>query len=187
MTWFALGISILAVAMTFFFRSKNKEVVRALEASQENEAELTQTLAEILDSDGTIRGQLMLPGKMSTDDAVVRLAEAEKAMTEVLERLNKERANKKDIETLVEAVNGDSVVQIRLPGKAVTPNNTPCGQMCKHAFFVKSERWEIGNGFSGEWDCKAGQGRKCDEVRDQFLDANNQCVMFVTKELGDKS
>ncbi len=167
MTWFALGISILAVAMTFFFRSKNETMARALKASKKHEAELVQTLTEVLDSDGTVRGQLMLPGKMSTDDATLKLLEAEKAMTEALERLSKERANKKDIETLVEAINRDSLVQIRLPGKAIAPNKTPCGQLCKYAIECIDD-----------WHCEANKGYTCDESRPEFLDANNQCVMF---------
>ena len=174
MTWFALGISILAMAMALFSRSKHETVARALKASQEHETELVQTLAEILDSDGTVRGQLMLPGKMSTDEATLKLAKAEKTITELLEKWDQERVNRKDIETLVEAVNGDSLVQIRLPGKAVAPNRTPCGALCKHAFHVSKEE---------EYYCSAGINmdeypNTCRMVRPQFLDVNNQCVMF---------
>ena len=181
MTWFALGISILAVAMTFFFRSKNETMARALKASKKHEAELTQTLAEVIDSDGTVRGQLMLPGKMPTDDAMIKLHEAETSLDTLIDQveylrneLKQERENNEGIKTLVEAVNGDSVVQIRLPGKAVTPNKTPCGALCKHMFHV-NDKDHCKVGYTGD-------GNRCHQSREQFLDTNNQCIMFERKE-----
>jgi hypothetical protein len=169
MTWLALGISILAVVMTFFFRSKNQTMSRALKAAQDRETEMTKTLVDILDEDNNIRGQLMLPGKVPTDEAIVKLNEATEAMSEMLEKLNKERVNKKDIEMLVELVNnnGASAVQIRLPGEKVYPTKTPCGDLCKHSFWAKKE-----------WNCNAGRGNSCDNARPRFLDAEKQCIMF---------
>ena len=181
MTWAAFCVSILSVALVFFFRSKNETVIRALNASQERESELEQTLVEILDGDGNICGQLMLPGKTSTNKAMIALQKAEvsleaiTAQTDDLRRnIEQERENNENIKVLVEAVNGDSIVKIRLPGKTVTPNRTPCGMLCKHTFHIKDLS-----------HCNIGytkNGNRCSESRKEFLDVNNQCVMFERRE-----
>ena len=54
------------------------------------------------------------------------------------------------------------------------PNTTPCGKLCKHAFWMQERK---------DWLCGAGQGRPCDHVRKHLKipgDPNN-CSMFERK------
>ena len=48
---------------------------------------------------------------------------------------------------------------------------TPCGDMCKLAFWKDSHRSDIGG-----WRCKADQGRSCDSARPKFVDNDGECV-----------
>ncbi len=178
--------------MTFFFRGKNTKVLLALKESKAREASLVQTLTAVVDSDGEVRGQLMLPGKVPTDEALVKLKAAEGEIQRVTgeaaklrREIDAERKNNEKVTQLVEAVNNGSVVQIRLPGSVVKPDRTPCGDMCKYAYFVDkhgdihtSTKGERPYEQSGKWRCKARQGNLVSSSRQYFLDANNQCVMF---------
>jgi len=74
--------------------------------------------------------------------------------------------------SLAEIVNqkGNVLHQLRLPGSCKIPNKTPCGELCKLAFFK-----------DGIFNCRANKGIDARLSRDMFLDNNNQCVMFERK------
>jgi len=187
-----IGMLLLSAATAALFCSgfvyvQGRSTRKALQISKQKETELAQTLAELVDGDGNIRGQLMLPGKMPTDEAVIELKKATVALEKMTaraddlqEKLEKAQQNNEHIEAIVELFNQNQTVQIRLPGKTVFPNKTPCGKLCKHSMFVSSGN-KVGaseNTFHGMWACLADQGIDCDQARKKFLDASNQCVMF---------
>lgn len=124
------GFSFYVVVSDIWNKKKNIKAIddgkRALKEAQEEidkRLELEQTLADILDEDGNIRGKLRLPGS--------------------------------------------------LPKK---PNKTPCGRLCKHAFFDTREI--VGDLHHGDWRCLAGSGDIAKKARRMFLNDENQCVMF---------
>ncbi len=179
MAWIALSISVLSVFLTLFFRVKNTQMFTALAAAKASEAQMKQVLADIIDDDGNVRGRLALPGEVPTDEATLQLQRSTKETEEMLRQaiqlrhdLDVERKNNKQLENIVEIINDKSVVQIRLPGKKVMPNRTPCGGLCNMASWDKE---------SQIWRCLINQGMNVDNSRHLFLDANNQCVMFEKK------
>lgn len=91
---------------------------------------------------------------------------------------------KKLVTTLAEVVDGDGKVlaQLRLPGakkQGKQPCTTPCGDMCKLAFWRDGMKDYHGRLVGRGWKCTAGQGGPCDDVRRKFEDADGQCVLFV--------
>ena len=81
-------------------------------------------------------------------------------------------------EALLAILDGDGNVRGRLalPGEIPKPppTKTPCGDLCKHAFFIHDHE----TSYTGVWNCKANRGRQCTESREKFLDKTNNCVMF---------
>jgi hypothetical protein len=78
---------------------------------------------------------------------------------------------------------GKVLHQIRLPGHEARPNVTPCGPLCSHAFWRVDEKYrnkeaELRRRY-GAWHCRAGANMKASNVRDEFLDGENQCAMFT--------
>ena len=210
MTWFALLLALAAMGMSVGTFRRNKTLVLALEAEKRDKDELTTTLVEVLDEEGNIRGQLAFPGQRVGQKVEQRLALAEKSVSTIQEDIKRQtRMLKKEVaqaskdlleakgsleaaqsrekmlvHTLAEVVDGKGEVlaQLRLPGEKVkAPNKTPCGDMCKLAFY---RTWKEKDGYGymkqkSAWKCTAGQGRNCDDVRKQFEDADGQCVLFV--------
>ena len=208
MTAIAILIALASLGISGFTFHKNKTLVRALAAEKAQKEELTETLVHVLDEDYNIRGQLALPGQVTSQGVSDRLALAEKSVSTIQEEI-KEQTKKlgeevsqasKDlveakgaleaaqsreknlVKTLAEVVDGDGKVlaQLRLPGEKVKlPITTPCGDMCKLAFQKKVyNRYGDWHGQMSDWCCTAGQGRPCDKVRKQFVDANGQCVLW---------
>ena len=170
--------SLLAMIGAAVALTHNKTVTRELQESKKRELELVQTLTQILDEDGNVLGQLMLPGQTATSEAIKKLEGARWEMIVAHEEivalradLKKSRVQEEKISTtLAEVVDKDGSVlaQIRLPGKRVSPNRTPCGGSCIHAF------WK-----ANDWHCIADQGRQADYARPKFLDQNDQCIMYA--------
>jgi len=171
------------------FRSQSR-LASALEVEKREKAELKSTLVELLDADGTVRGQLRLPGESAAAPVAARLAIAERSISTILSQVDKANAAlakaAKDLEasraaearatkTLAEVTDRDGKVlaQIRLPGAKVTPNRTPCGGLCTHAAWHAPWR---------DWICHASQGMKVSVARPQFLDGHNQCTMWERKK-----
>jgi hypothetical protein len=53
------------------------------------------------------------------------------------------------------------------------PNKTPCGELCRYAWW--DDRIE-------EWRCQADRGQSIAHARPTFLDEHNQCIMFAFDE-----
>jgi MoxR-like ATPase len=202
----SLGVS---VGFSLKQRHQLQKLVLALEEEKRENDELKTTLVEVLDMEGNIRGQLALPGKPIAEKVSNRLAIAEKSVSTIQDEIRKQtkqlkeeveqasadlleakgaleaaRSREENLEkTLAEVVDGDGevLVRLRLPGEVQRPpNKTPCGDMCKLAFF-KSWQERDRHGYTVKkqgWKCVAGQGRNCDDVRKQFEDADGQCVLF---------
>lgn len=205
----ALGISVTSLGFSIGTFRRNNALVRALEAEKSQNKELVETLVEVLDEEGNIRGQLALPGQVTNRGVSNRLALAEKSVSTIQEEIKEATSKLKEEvkhasadlreakgaweaaksreesleKTLAEVVDGDGEVlaQLRLPGKQVKPpNKTPCGDMCKLAFFKKQQADSYGRiTRRASWFCTAGQGRPCDDVREQFVDAHGQCVLWI--------
>lgn len=208
MTWIAIVIALASLGLSGYTVRRNKVVARALEAERRENAELKQTLVEVLDEEGNIRGQLALPGQVTSQAVSSRLTLAEKSVSTIKEEVKeatkmlreaaeKTKADLTEVQgaleaarsredklqrTLAEVVDGDGTVlaQLRLPGEKVAPpNRTPCGDMCKLAYWHKGTKDSWGHHRGATWRCKAGQGQACDDVREQFVDGNGQCVLFI--------
>jgi MoxR-like ATPase len=209
MGWLAVLIAMGALGVSGFTFKKNKDLVLALAAEKKENNELKTTLVEVLDMEGNIRGQLALPGAPVGSAVQRRLALAEKSVSTIQEEIKKQTKQlKEEVEqasadlleakgaleaaqsreealekTLAEVVDGDGeiLLQLRLPGEVrKAPVTTPCGDMCKLAFF-KTWKARDKHGYQtqkSEWRCTAGQGRACDDVRKQFEDAQGQCVLW---------
>lgn len=208
MTWLAIAVALASLGVSGATWLRNKVLVKALERERAQKLELRETLVEVLDEEGNIRGRLALPGEPVDAGVKRRLALAEKSVStiqdEIREQTKKLRedvnqaaadlteakgalkaalSREADLEkTLAEVVDGGGRVlaQLRLPGKKVNPpNRTPCGDMCKLAFFDKGRKDSYGRIYGSGWKCTAGQGKPCDEVRSQFVDAEGQCVLWI--------
>ena len=208
MGWLALIIAMGSLGVSGFTFKRNKTLTEALEAEKKENNSLKETLVEVLDMEGNIRGQLALPGAPVGEHVQRRLALAEKSVSTIQEEIKKQTKQlKEDVEqasadlleasgaleaaqsretkltkTLADIVDGDGEVlaQLRLPGEQATPPiKTPCGDMCKLATRTKVfNRYGDWQGKMSEWCCVAGQSRPCDKVRKQFVDAQGQCVLF---------
>lgn len=178
LAWLACALSLSSVFFVFFFRSKNKAAQEALEKAKKRENELKETLVSVLDGEGNVRGSLMLPGYVATDEATKQLKEAETTIKTLLSDLRQEKANNKNIELIVGEINKNHALKIRLPGEKVIPNTTPCGSLCRFSYW-KNHTDKYGAKIEGgDWRCIANQGIVVDHSRPKFLDANKQCVMF---------
>jgi hypothetical protein len=208
MTWIAIALALASLGLSWRTIRRNGTIMLALEAEKRENDELKTTLVEVLDEEGNIRGQLALPGQRVDQKVSHRLALAERSVSTIQEEIKEQTKKLKEevkqasaelleasgaleaaqsrekmlVQTLAEVVDGDGEVlaQLRLPGKkGVSPNKTPCGDMCKLAFREKIyNRYGEWHGKMGEWACMAGQGRPCDNVRKQFEDADGQCVLW---------
>jgi len=208
MGWFALLIAMGSLGVSGFTFKRNKTLTLALEAEKRENNSLTETLVDVLDMEGNIRGQLALPGRVTNQGVSNRLALAEKSVSTIQDEIKRQTKQlRKDVEqasadlveasgaleaaqsretkltkTLADIVdgNGEVLAQLRLPGEQVEPpNKTPCGDMCKLAHHVERVVNRYGHlVVDGGWMCTAGQGRPCDDVRKQFVDAQGQCVLF---------
>jgi hypothetical protein len=158
MTWIAVAIALASLGFSWHTTRKNTKVVRALEAEKRENDELKTTLVEVLDEEGNIRGQLALPGQVTTQGVSDRLAIAErsvstiqdeirdqtqklkedvaesageldKARSELVEALGRE---KKLTTTLADVVDGDGTVlaQLRLPGSKKNKGKPPNKTPC---------------------------------------------------------
>ena len=56
----------------------------------------------------------------------------------------------------------------------VIPNTTPCGDLCKYAFYVKNKK---------KFHCNAGAGHSIDIAREKFEDYTGNCTMFERPNL----
>ena len=209
MTWVAILIALGAMGVSVGTFRRNKALTRSLDKEKRENDELKTTLVEVLDEEGNIVGQLALPGQITNKRVSDRLAIAEKSVSTIQEEIrtqtkklrtevDKSVAEMREAKgalkaaqsregglekTLAEVVDGDGTVlaQLRLPGKKVEPpNRTPCGDMCKLAFYQEAKRDRYGDVRKrATWNCTAGQGLPCDQVRSQFVDGNGQCVLWV--------
>jgi hypothetical protein len=204
MNWIAIAIALASLGASAWTTRRHHKVARALEKSEEEKKQLVETLVEVMDEEGNIRGQLALPGAPVASTVSNRLAIAEKSVSSIQDEIRKqtkrlreevgqaagdlreargalEAAQSREArleKTLAEVVDGDGTVlaQLRLPGRKMDrpPNKTPCGDMCKLSFFIRDRP----NSKNGTWRCVPGQGQVADKVRKQFEDANGQCVLF---------
>jgi len=186
----SLIISFLSLGLIVIVHRKNNTTQLMLAASEDEKKELSTTLANILDSDGEIRGQLVLPGHTSTSDAIAELQSAQADMKTLkmgleearIELESSQKSEKAMATTLAEIVDFDGTVlsQIRIPGKQKTPpNKTPCGQLCGYALWGNMVDAN-GNTLHG-WRCIADRGQTVESAREHFLDADSQCTMFQAK------
>lgn len=195
MTFFAFLIAIAAFLTATGMNVRLQALEKKLKGEEERNKELTHTLAQVLDGDGNVCGQLMLPGEVTTGEAVKMLGEAEESLKEAKDEiasyrksifetqklLDAARSREEKLEkTLAEVVDKDGgvLVELRLPGERVMPNRTPCGELCKHALWDKRV---------AKYRCMANQGIVTNHSREQFLDANNQCVMWEERKKEEKS
>lgn len=208
MTWIAVIIALASLGVSGYTVRRNLRLDRALDEERREKNMLKETLVEVLDEEGNIRGQLALPGRVTSQGVSDRLAIAERSVSTIQDEIRTQTKKLKgDVEkaaadlreakgaleaarsreaglekTLAEVVDGDGIVlaQLRLPGERVKPpNRTPCGDMCKLAYREKVyNRYGDWHG-KYQWKCKAGQGRPCDEVRKNFVDADGQCVLWI--------
>jgi len=173
MGWVALLIALGSLGVSGFTFKRNHALTKALEAEKRESESLKETLVDVLDMEGNIRGQLALPGAPVGEGVQRRLAlaersvstiqkeikkqteqlkeEVEKASTDLMEArgaLEAARSRESHLEkTLAEIVDGDGevLVKLRLPGEIrKAPNTTPCGDMCKLAFH---QTWKERNSF----------------------------------------
>ncbi len=182
MPWFTVALSLGALALSVRALWVNH---RWLKEREEHKA-LSSTMADILDAEGQVRGQLALPGEVTTLAVSARVGALErrtKALDQRAQELNgmfkeaqKELSDawgrEKGLEqTLANVVGVDGVVlaQIRLPGTRCTPpDTTPCGNSCGHAHQDDARRWV----------CKVGMDIPCVAQRRQFLGSDSQCTHF---------
>lgn len=181
----SLIISFISLGLVVVVHSKNNKTQLMLTASEEEKKTLTTTLANILDENGEIQGQLVLPGHVATSDAIIQLKEVQSDMKTLkigleeakIELENSQKSEREMATTLAEIVDSDGSVlnQIRIPGRYKTPpNKTPCGKLCVNAYWSPSPSDKY-------WRCEAGEGRKAVVARENFLDAEGQCAMFKTE------
>jgi len=180
-------LAFLGVAVTGW---RGRAVRKALTAAKTEAGNLKQTLAHVLDGDGEVRGQLMLPGETYTAEAVAQLNEAQASMEKTKALMEHMRAEltaslsreQETAKVLAEIVDDDGTVlaNIRLPGEKIMPNRTPCGDMCKFSFWHTSRPHgtKTEKSRNGYWACRADQGRNVEYARSKFLDGNKQCVMW---------
>ncbi len=164
---------------------------KALVAAHEENENLRSTIAEIIDDDGNVRGQLALPGKVHTSEAVKQLRGAERREREAATALDKAHAKikavtkaHKDISLhLAEVVDkgGNVLAQLRLPGEKIAVNLTPCG-LCIHSFKIRPKA----NSRNVDIHCGVGQGHPVKHARNKlgFLDGTGNCVHFDRREKG---
>lgn len=186
----ALLLAALALVANYGLYKETADTRKTLASARAENEQLTQTLAEIVDDDGNVRGQLMLPGQVPTgaaiaqlDEAAAREQEAAKKLAAATKKLAaatkklamSETARGKVERTLAEAVDRDGtvLVQLRLPGQRVKVNRTPCG-LCVHRWWHTEKRDSL---------CNAAEGRSTRHTRDSFHfeDADGQCVHFKPK------
>lgn len=205
-TFVAVVVALAALGISVGVARRNRAIERALEQERRENKELKSTLVEVLDEEGNIRGQLALPGEVTTKGVSKKLAIAEQSVStlqlelkETTQQLHKEvtqatddlRRAKGELEaalsreealqqTMAEVVDKDGKVlaQLRIPGEEVNPTTTPCGDMCKLAY-QRQKHDHYGHVVGFYWACKANQDRRCDESRSKFLNAQNECVLFV--------
>lgn len=78
--------------------------------------------------------------------------------------------------------------RLALPGEIPKPpkpppTTTPCGAVCKHAFFIKEKKSPDSKAYYGDWNCEANQGFSCLVSRPIFLNKEtNNCVMFERRD-----
>jgi hypothetical protein len=164
---------------------------KALVAAHEENENLRQTIAEIIDDDGNVRGQLALPGKVHTSEAVKQLRGAERREREAAIALEKAHAKikavtkaHKDISLhLAEVVDkgGKVLLQLRLPGEKIEVNVTPCG-LCNHSFKIRPRT----NSREVNIHCGVGEGLLVNRARNHlnFLDGTGNCVHFDRRSEG---
>lgn len=208
MTAVAILVALASMGVSGYALVRQKALTKQLDQERAEKLELRETLVEVLDEEGEIRGQLALPGQPVQAKVSERLALAEKSVSTIQDEIRKQteklreeskkaaaelreakgaleaaRSREEYLEkTLAEVVDGDGEVlaQLRLPGKKVKPpNRTPCGDMCKLAFWHKGTKDTYGRVRGSGWMCTAGQGRPCDDVRKKFEDPDGQCVLWI--------
>jgi len=202
--WIFAAIAIGSMGLSVHTLRRHKSVVAELERARNEKESLVETMVSVLDEEGNVRGHLALPGEVTTGGVSRRLAIAEKSVSSIQEEMKKHgrqmrkaareaaaelmeargaleaaRSRERHLEqTLAKVVDEDGKVlaQIRLPGKQMKnpPITTPCGDMCKKAFFSQAKPGSR----NGTWHCIAGMGRPCDQSRPKFVDAYGQCVLF---------
>jgi len=176
----------------FYIAKRNKTLINFLEEEKNKRLMLEETLVEVLDDDGNIRGQLALPGARLDSEVQQKITNANEELnslrstielsTKKLKEANEELSLSKEREKKLEKVmaeivdkNGAVLAQIRLPGKQIPPpNKTPCGKLCRFAKWSEDVNGKIDRQFR----CHADQGKPVNYSRPLFLDANNQCTMF---------
>jgi hypothetical protein len=180
----ACGVSVVSL----FARKPDEKTVKALSAAKDEIKELEDALVHLVDNEGNVHARLALPAEGQTLTSQRRDIKAAKeemmTLRKEIREANEERT--KVAATLVQVLDTDGEVlhSICVPGEEVHPNRTPCGDLCKHAFWVTSK--PNGNSHTksthGTWNCRASQGASCPRARPQFLDGRGQCVMFVLDE-----
>lgn len=183
----SIGISVVAFATAVTIRRSQVRALNELEQAKrkekrakQSEDEIKKTLVALCDESGNVRGQLALPGEVPADEAIKRLLSMqddfknlEADMSALHKKYTESHARERELETtLAQVVDKDNkvLVQLRLPGKQVDPpNRTPCGGLCVNGYWNKDR---------SSWRCRAYQGYAATDARQNFLDGDNQCVMF---------
>ena len=118
MGWFALLVAMGSLGVSGFTFKKNKALTLALEAEKRESNSLKETLVDVLDMEGNIRGQLALPGRVTNEGVSNRLALAEKSVSTIQDEIKRQTKQlKKDVEQasadLVEASGALEAAQSR--------------------------------------------------------------------------
>lgn len=191
MNWIAIVVALAACGVSvcsFFARKPDEKTVKALAAAKEEIAELGNALVHLVDGEGNIRARLALPAEGQTLASQRRdINAAKEEMMALRKEIRESKAAKEQIEgVLVEVLDADNEVlhSIRVPGEKKNPNLTPCGKLCKRAFWItnKPNADAYNRATNGFWYCNAFQGYACNNARPHFLNGQGQCAMFVLNE-----
>lgn len=171
MTAVAILVALASMGVSGYSLFRQKVISKQLDRERAEKLELRETLVEVLDEEGTIRGQLALPGQPVGSRVSERLALAERSVSTIQDEIrNQTKKLRDEVEgaaadlreakgaleaarsreeylekTLAEVVDSDGevLVQLRLPGeREMPPNKTPCGDMCKLAVFNQDKKWD---------------------------------------------
>ena len=157
---------LVAAAMSFEnMYEKVQRSLKLLEEEREERKSIEQALLDIMDEDGEIRGRLAIPSKTGTikDNEIEAIVHKNEETTLAL--LNDVEKLKDDIASLKQ----QKLNVIRTAPTISTINRTPCGELCRYAFWPKH-----GKGFR----CRANEGNPTFSSRKLFLDDEGQCAIF---------
>jgi hypothetical protein len=173
---FALALSGVSVFLSSWALASSRAFRISLHEEKLENEKLTHALLDILDDDGSVRGQLAIPGQLAPQAVSDRLQEAKslleeaRSATKALQEAKSELEDSRKREHVVaEVIDKDGAVltQLRIPGRKVQPNRTPCGS-CGRVYWIGREVM-----------CGAARGEVAG-WRPHFLGSDNQCIHFIS-------